>query len=615
MLDQTVVTKPAPPASPASHRRQETPRIRPALVLVMAAAAVVYAWNLNRMSLHLYYGPAVRTMAGSWSSFWFGAFDPGQTLTIDKIPGTYWPQALLARIFGYHSWVVLLPSIAASVGSVGVLHRIVRRWAGPSAAITASLFLAATPLVGAVARTQIPDPLLVLLLLLAAMAWQTAMLSDRWAPLLWSGVWIGLAFQVKMGQAWLMWLVLGLPYLFGAPWRQRFPRLLAAGGVTLAVSAIWVVPMLLTPASARPWIDGSVDNSVLSMVFGYNGFNRYGIDNAGAEVLGVGGPLGKSEGSPWLYLFRDTVAPQIGWLYPLALAGLVLGLWRLRGVARTTTVMWALWFAIHAVIFAASLKPHGFYNLALTVPLAALAGTGLYLLWSAYRDRGVDWWLPVVVAGSGVWAWYLAGTSTYASWLAMAVAISAGVAVLLLLVGVAVDSIRLPAVLVATAALVLAPAAWTASVMDNSTVVDAHRPSAGPPSLEAASVLSGRMLRVLPAEDLDRLAAYAKTNAPGVRYQLAVQWSPQAGQFLQRDVAALPVGGFTAQLPTTSAEELDALRSRGELRFALVDGPQLKGKVTPDYLGYAEWATATCAPLPEFTGPLYTLYDCAIGAQ
>lgn len=609
MLEQATPTRPS--TGPVSHRREETPRVRPALMIVMAAAAVVYAWHINRMSLHLYYGPAVRTMAQSWSSLWFGAFDPEQTLTLDKIPGTFWPQALLVRFFGYHSWVVLLPSLAACVGAVGVLHRIVRRWAGASAAIAAALFYAATPLIGAVARTQVPDPLLVFLLLLAAMAWQSAMLSDRWAPLLWCGVWIGVAFQVKMGQAWLLWLVLGLPYLVGAPWRGRFWRLLTAGLVTVAVSALWVVPMMLTPARSRPWIDGSVTNSVLPMVFGYNGFNRYGVDYAGEAVLGVGGPLGRSDGPEWLYLARDTVAPQIGWLYPVALTGFVVGLVHLRGIRRTTTIMWGLWLAVHTLVFAVSLKPHGFYNLILVAPLAALSGAGLHVMWTRYRDRAGDrWLLPLTVAATGAWGWYLAGTSAYAQWLPAAVLIAVGGATVFLVVGLFTDWLRAPAMVLATLAMMVAPGTWTASVMDNSTVVDAHRPSAGPPSLEVATVLSGRMLRMLPSADVELLSAYAKTHAAGVRYQLAVQWSPQAGQFLVRNVAVLPVGGFTAQLPTITPEQLDALRANGDLRYALVDGPDLKGKVTPDYPGYAQWVTTHCAALPEFTQPLYTLYDC-----
>src|SRR5690242_15813512 len=102
MVDLSVM--PRQFSGPVSHRRETTPRVRPALVLVMAAAAVVYAWHIDRMALHLYYGPAVRTMAGSWTSFWFGSFDPQQTITMDKIPGTFWPQSLLVRLFGYHSW-------------------------------------------------------------------------------------------------------------------------------------------------------------------------------------------------------------------------------------------------------------------------------------------------------------------------------------------------------------------------------------------------------------------------------------------------------------------------------------------------------------------------------
>jgi hypothetical protein len=144
--------------------------------------------------------------------------------------------------------------------------------------------------------------------------------------------------------------------------------------------------------------------------------------------------------------------------------------------------MWALWFTLHTVLFAVSLKPHAFYNLVLVAPLAALAGLGLQKLWAGYRDGGPErWLLPAEIAASGAWAAYLAGKFAYAPWLPLAVAVTAGVATLLTMVPA--WTIQRPAIALAAVALLLAPVTWTVSVMDNKTVVDAHRPSAGPPAL------------------------------------------------------------------------------------------------------------------------------------
>ncbi|TDC65972.1 mannosyl transferase [Micromonospora sp. KC207] len=601
---------------------------RPVLLLIAAAAGVVYAWGVGRMQLHLYYGPGVQSMAGSWAAWASAAYDPKLTITFDKLPGTFWLQALSARLFGYEPWAVLLPSLLASVGAILALYRIVSRWAGPSAALIAAACYATTPIVAALARTQIPDAVLVLVLLLAAGAWQTAVLTGRLGPLLACGLWIGAAFHVKMAQAWLLWLPLGLTYLMFAvlPWGSRVGRLLLAGATTLAVSAAWIAAMTFTPASSRPWIDGSVDNSVLSMVFGYNGFNRYGVDNAGAEILGVGGPLGRAEGSGWLYLFRDGVAPQVGWLYPLALAGLIAGRWAVRACGRTTDralpsvrstyVMWALWLAAHTIVFALSLKAHSFYNIVLGPPLAAFAGVGATFLWTRYRAGGRQrWLLPVTVAATAGWAVYLGGRfPTFAPSLNTTITITGVVAVAGLL---AVATLRpasnvsyRAAAVVAAAAVMLAPLTWTLSVTDNRTVSDAHRPAAGPASRETASILSGRLQRMIPAADIDQLASYLTANNAGQRYQVAVQWSPQAGQFQLRGITPLPIGGFTAQVPNVSPQQLDELTRDGQLRYALLDGPATKGKPTPDYPGYATWVRQHCAVIDAFDKPAYILYDC-----
>ncbi|MEV0567432.1 glycosyltransferase family 39 protein [Dactylosporangium sp. NPDC050588] len=288
-------------------------------------------------------------------------------MTFDKAPGTFWLQALSARVFGHVPWAVLLPSLLASLASIVLMYRVVRGWAGPEAGVAATGFFAATPMVAALARTQIPDPVLVALLLAATLLWQRAVATDRLRPLLWTGVLVGLA------------------------------------------------------------------------------------------------------------------------------------------------VLWLAWLAVHLLAFAGSVKAHSFYNIALAPALSALAAAGLVALWRAYRTSGWHrWLLPAAVAASGWWAWHL-----------------------------------------------------------------------------------------------------ARANRGGERYDLAVQWAPQAGQFITRGLDPLPIGGFTAQIPSVGVRRLDELVAAGELRYALVDGPQLKGKPTRDHPDYAAWAPTACRPVDGFSTGLYTLYDCA----
>ena len=76
-------------------------------------------------------------MTESWKAFVFGSYDPANTITLDKLPGFLWPQALSARIFGFHPWALTLPQAIEGVLSVLVLYRAVRRWAGANAALLA----------------------------------------------------------------------------------------------------------------------------------------------------------------------------------------------------------------------------------------------------------------------------------------------------------------------------------------------------------------------------------------------------------------------------------------------------------------------------------------------
>ena len=194
-------------------------------------------------SVESFYGAAARSMSESWHDFIFGAFDPAGTVTVDKLPGALWAQALSLRIFGFHIWALVLPQVVEGVLTVLVLYRAVRRLAGPAAGLTAAAVLAVTPITVLLSRGNVSDSLLILLLVLAADATSAALLTGSLRELLLAGVWVGLAFQAKMIQA-----VVALVMAAAAAAQLLLPASGQGGHLTAAAFAGAAV--LLLPAAA-----------------------------------------------------------------------------------------------------------------------------------------------------------------------------------------------------------------------------------------------------------------------------------------------------------------------------------------------------------------------------
>ena len=51
-------------------------------------------------------------------------------------------------------------------------------------------------------------------------------------------------------------------------------QLLAGGAAMVVVGGAWPLLVALTPAADGPWISGTSDNSIWSLIFGYNGLGR-----------------------------------------------------------------------------------------------------------------------------------------------------------------------------------------------------------------------------------------------------------------------------------------------------------------------------------------------------
>ena len=148
--------------------------------------------------------------------------------------------------------------------------------------------------------------------------------GTKWLVL--SGVAVGLGFETKMGVALLVVPGIAAAWLWTAP-AARWPAARAApaaGGRRRdgRGRAAWPVLVTLTPASDRPWISGTSDNSIWSLIFGYNGLGRVAGQTGGP---GGGGPVGWPGGAMFggatgpFRLLQSGLGDQAGWLLGFAL--------------------------------------------------------------------------------------------------------------------------------------------------------------------------------------------------------------------------------------------------------------------------------------------------------
>ncbi|MFF4115960.1 ArnT family glycosyltransferase [Streptomyces sp. NPDC001714] len=500
----------APPVSRARRLflgAPDDPRwARPALWAILLLATALYAWNLTSITGNTFYDAAVYSGTKSWKAFFFGALDAGSFITVDKPPFALWVMGLSARVFGYGTWQLMLPMVAVGVGSVALLYRLVKRDFGVVAATIAALLLTLTPITVAIDRDTNPDPILVFLMLLGAAALLKAVRTGRLMPLVWSAVAIGFAFNTKMMQAYVVLPAFFLVYLWATNLSlgRRIRNLAVATAALVVSSAWWMVVVDLIPASSRPYIGGSTDNTVWDLVIGYNGFGR--IFGASSSVGSQGNGAGFG-GSAGLYrMFNDIMGGQISWLIPFAAIALVGGL-VLRGRAprtdarRAALMLWGGWFVLHFLTFSlAEGTFHPYYVTAMAPGIAALAGAGGVMLHKAFRDGsaamgvpprerirawGRGWVLPAAVGVSTVWAVVLlqrvSGSGTVYTVAEVVAALGGAVAVTGLLVGRFMRRQRLMglAAVAAVVALLAGPAAYSVSAATG-TSSNGTNPTAGP---------------------------------------------------------------------------------------------------------------------------------------
>ncbi|MGW8744911.1 ArnT family glycosyltransferase [Streptomyces sp. NPDC055794] len=503
-----------PSRAPSAHRgtrrsrphalwrgRPEDPRwVRPAFLGLLLATALLYLCNLSASGYaNSFYSAAVQAGSESWKAFFFGSLDAGNAITVDKPPAALWPMALAVRVFGLSSWSILVPEVLMGVGTVAVVYAAVRRRFSPAAGLIAGAVLALTPVAALMFRFNNPDALLALLMSVACYLVVRALEDGRTKWLVWAGAAIGFAFLAKTLQAFLILPALALVYGVCAPvrLRRRLGQLALATLAIVVSGGWWVAVVELWPASSRPYVGGSQNNSFLELTFGYNGLGRLNGEETGS-VGGGGGPGGAGGGmwgeTGWDRMFNSEIGGQISWLLPAALILLVAGLVATRRVGRTDTargsflvwggslLMTAAVFSYMAGIF------HQYYTVALAPYLAAVVGMGAAALWERRERIWASLALAAAVTATAAWGYVLLNrTPDYLPWLKWLVLVGGLVAALgLVFAGRLGRRIVLAVAGLGLVASLAAPTAYTLS-----TVREGHSGSIVTAGPSGASMMGG----------------------------------------------------------------------------------------------------------------------------
>ena len=523
-------------------RAEDPAWARVALVGLLVATAVAYLWNLTASgNANSFYAAAVQAGTKSWKALFFGSIDSSNFITVDKPPASLWVMALSGRIFGFSSASMLVPQVFEGVIAVGLLAASVKRWFGAGAGLLAGAMLAATPVAALMFRFNNPDALLVCLLVASAYGLVRAVEdgSRRWMIAV--GTLLGFAFLTKMMQAFLVVPGFALVYLVAAPatMRRRITDLLAGGAAMIVSAGWWVAIVALWPASSRPMIDGSSDNSILNLIVGYNGLGR--LTGSGGGPGGGGGGGGNFSGQTGvLRLFNDLMGGQASWLLPAALLVLVAGLaWRLRAPrtdrARAALLLWGSWLVVSGLVFSLSGGViHTYYTVALAPAIAALVAIGAAVAWRRREQLPARALLALGVVATAVWSIVLLGRApSWEPWLAPVIAVAGGLAAAgLLLPAGATRRLSAATAVIALVACLAGPVAYSAQ-----TIGSAHTgsvPSAGPAAAGGGSGGGGFAHFALPATAARAAASAApagrrrrtQAGAAEARPSAARSWRP-----------------------------------------------------------------------------------------
>jgi 4-amino-4-deoxy-L-arabinose transferase-like glycosyltransferase len=554
-MEATVLTPPRRRLPTHAGVRTAVLTVAPLLAITILGATL-RVWAFGSVPANPFYDAAVRSMGLSWHNFFFGAFEPGAQVSVDKAPADLWFQVASVKLFGFSSAALRGPEVAAGILAIPLLYDLVRRLFGRRAGLGAAAALAVLPTAILTAHSDTMDSVMMLFDVLAAWLIVVGAQSRKAWPVVAAGAVLGVAFNVKLFEALIVVPALALLVLVAIDFPARRRALALGGGLVafVAVSLSWIVAASLTPLSGRPWPIGSTNGSIWNVVFGFNGIDRLRSPATPAALA-----LDPPGATRFFHASGHSYATTVG---TMLLAALVLGVVatavalarRRRGarIDRLTlggAVFFGVWLVAGVGLLSHMQRLQPRYLEAATPAIAAVVGVGVAWLSAQAlpRHRLAAAALVGAVATSAVGAVLLAHPPAWA----VAVALGAVVACAAIAASRAWPQ-RMTALTVLGLVAVLAVPASGAV-----TVARQHRSDAGLP------------LHTDPAR-LAALSRFLIAHQGNARYEVASPTVVRATPLIIRD--ARPVLMLTSIYgrPLLDAAHLKSLVASGQVRYALL---------------------------------------------
>jgi 4-amino-4-deoxy-L-arabinose transferase-like glycosyltransferase len=573
---------------------------------ITAGAALLRMVHIGQVPPDPFYDAAVRSMTMSWHNFFFGAFEPGGSVSIDKPPIDLWLQVISVKLLGFSSTTLKLPEALAGTASVPLLYVLVRRmWSAP-AGIAAAAAMAVLPIEVITARSDTMDGVMMLALVLALLAVLRAVETGRNRWLLLGAVALGVAFNVK-----LLETLVALPgitvfaYLgLSGSRRWRLARLGIAAVVYVAVALSWLGATLLFPAHERPYAIGSTNGSAWNAAFVFNGTDRLGGKSAepGATVYEANHhyPVATQEERDHIPIVPPSPTRLLARVGPLSgerlgleiLVGLLLGIpaliWGLRSseraaeptktredlsapddpladarrrTRRATAAGLGLWMLSGIVLFSHMIRLHPRYVEGFTPPVAAMLGIGL--AWAAdvgnptRAGRMRLTILAVALAITVIYAERLLYGTPVQWWIALAGAL--GAIALASLAQLSALRLRLRSLLAPTGVIALGLVATLAIPLQADFTAIADR------------VSDAGLVGELPGNQQHPLSAYLLAHQHGARYEVAAESATAIGSLIVQDGRPVLVLTTYDARVFTSVSHLEHLIAEGQVRYAFLN--------------------------------------------
>lgn len=604
------------------------------ILLILLVSAILNFTNLGIEGYaNTYYAAGVKSMTMSWKNFFFVSFDPTSFVSIDKPPLGFWIQALSAKLFGFSGWSILLPEALAGVISVAVIYCIVKRSFGSTAGLISALCLAVTPVFVAVSRNNTCDNLLVLTLLLASWALSIAAEKGKLKYLLISLALVGIGFNIKMLQAYMVIPAIYITYLLSTAVsiKKRLTHLIMGTMVLLVVSFSWAIVVDLIPAASRPYVGSSTNNSEIELIIGHNGLERLGIGSSstgggggnltgatppasennygqgmeggtpptgyrqqmeggqapGGTAKGGGGgsSMGGSEPSSITRLFaNNSLSDQIIWLFPLAIFGFIAAAIKeklkiaLDNRRKSDLILWSMWLIPEFIYFSFTTGLfHPYYLTMLAPPIAALVGIGVVSMWELYKEGGwKSWILPgALIIDSVVQLLILSyyyETFSIAKILMLIVSILCFVSSVLLIIAnlKKTGNTKLKKILVVTALIGLLITPTVWSATTMFYTMSGTFPSAG---LSLISSTSKGISNTTTSSSSSKLIEFLTSHKTTEKYILVTSsTSGDAADIIIKTGESVMTWGFFGTDKVITLSEFQELVSKGEVRYVMVGG-------------------------------------------